>query len=386
MAPEKFKLENTIEKVIRMYPSSVKPLWSLSNVIDEELLRAEILEHMLHDVPKDSTPGVPLCNLGKKNSEIIDKFRDFVVDCVFERMRCLCETDVEDFKMLSSIDLVQLGFCDPVRLFVKNEPHNREKLAQKRYRLISSVSLIDNLVQRCIFTNQDQTEIEIWQQIPSKPGIGFSDPQILELINSLGKKLDNAGDADISGWDWSVKDWEMLVESEMRCRLSSANTLFRRAIYNTIGCLSFSVFCFSDGFLAWQLERGIVKSGSKITSSSNSRIRVFISILLGAAWCIAMGDDSTEEFMENAKEKYLGLGHIVKAFDRVKDRVFNFCSATFKNGVAYPSDPSKSLYRFLNQAIFTKGLLEQFVYENRHSPHLTELLEVISASGVRCEN
>jgi len=118
--------------------------------------------------------------------------------------------------------LVKMGWCDPVRLFVKQEPHKLIKVITKRFRLISSVSIVDQLVERVLFGVQNRKEIDSWQLIPSKPGIGLTDEMARSVYNNV-KMASNRFkmyEADVSGWDWSVQLWELLADAEIRVRLS----------------------------------------------------------------------------------------------------------------------------------------------------------------------
>lgn len=137
----------------------------------------------------------------------------------------------------------------------------------------------------------------------------------------------------------------------------------------------------SAGNLFAQTIRGGMKSGEYVTSSSNSRIRVLSSYLIGAAWCIAMGDDSIEDPVEGAAEKYRDLGHLCK-FYRVCEDNFSFCSHLWKkDGSVEPESWARTLFRLLNQ-IGTKAELEshleQFRYEMRHSPRLADMEELLT--------
>jgi len=346
---------------------------------------------MKYHVPPKATPGVPLCIFGNTNEQVMKEHGNFIVRCVCERVDLLLSVSIDDLSMLDSRGLVMFGFCDVVRVFIKNEPHNRLKVQQKRFRLISSVSLIDNLVQRLIFTPQDEVEILYWAGIPSKPGIGFDDDGVRKLLKYVSKQATgDVGEADISGWDWNVKDWQYDFESECRKALMGgpADALRRghRLIDNVLYALSLSTFCFSDGTLCWQLERGLVKSGTKITSSTNSRMRVCLAYLIDAEWCVAMGDDSLENFEETSKAKYESLGFLIKTFERTSGSRFQFCSHQYSEGQAWPVDPSKLIYRYLSNQSLNRELFQQLVAELRSHPEFDHLLAVVVAAGGGCDN
>lgn len=249
------------------------------------------------------------------------------------------------------------GYCDPVRLFVKQEPHTRKKLDEGRYRLISSVSLIDQLVERMIFGPQNQLEIQMWRSIPSKPGMGLS---ISEQAQSIWKDLEcrhtqnPACEADISGFDWSVQSWELWADLHMRIQLGNFGDRLRMAATSRFYCFMNSVFQLSNGNLISQGKPGLMKSGSYCTSSTNSRIRCLMARIIEAPWCIAMGDDSVEGYVPDARRRYERLGHTCKDYIPCevhpdgKLKKVNFCSHELSENKFWLTSWPKTLYRFLS--------------------------------------
>lgn len=296
----------------------------------------------------------------------------FVVRCVVERLRLLASVPSDRLERLSAEELVRGGFCDVVRLFVKNEPHSEEKLLKRRLRLISSVSLVDQLVERVLFTRQDQKEIAMWQIIPSKPGIGLDeDDQLVSIWSSVYPHLvvDDAAESDVSGWDWSVQGWELMLEARMRIALAGTqlDTIFHRLVQNRFICLKRSVLYLSDGRMFAQRYDGLMKSGSKITSSSNSRIRVWCAHQVGASWAIAMGDDCVEGVSKDAEIKYASLGHPLKSY-KVCNNSFEFCSHVFRSStLVYPVNWGKSLFRLLCKD-YDESEFGQYEHFIRHHP------------------
>lgn len=255
------------------------------------------------------------------------------------------------------VDLVRLGFCDPVRLFVKQEPHSRAKVEQRRFRLISSVSLIDQIVERMLFGYQNNMEIAMWRTCPSKPGMGLS---LSEQAESIWKDLEHkhsiesASEADISGFDWSVQSWELEADVEMRISLGSFPAKLANTARARFHCLANSVFQLSNGTMIAQGLPGLMKSGSYCTSSSNSRIRCLMAELIGAPWCIAMGDDSIEGYVENARGKYHALGHMCKDYVPCETDCSgkllsaNFCSHYLSSGKFYLTSWPKTLVKYFS--------------------------------------
>lgn len=295
--------------------------------------------------------------MSSKNGDLLDRHLDFVCLCVTERLFRLAEVDLEDILNLTPQSLVEKGLCDPVRLFVKQEPHPRRKTDVGKVRLISSVSVVDQLVERLLFGPQNQLEIAEWARIPSKPGMGLSvEAQADTIFSDLAFKHRQraAAEADISGFDWSVQDWELWADVEMRIVLGQMPALLAKVAKNRFACFMNSVFQLSDGTLIEQGLPGLMKSGSYCTSSTNSRIRCLMAKLIGSPWCIAMGDDSVEGFVEGAKEKYALLGHSCKDYKpcAVSSRgdlyEVEFCSHKIRDGRCFLTSWPKTLFRYMH--------------------------------------
>ncbi|WBK56456.1 P1-P2 fusion protein [Triticum yellow stripe virus] len=253
--------------------------------------------------------------------------------------------------------LVREGLCDPIRLFVKQEPHKQSKLDEGRYRLIMSVSLVDQLVARVLFQRQNKSEIALWSAIPSKPGFGLStEDQTRHFMEVLAGDVgaspeeicDNWRDllvpTDCSGFDWSVSDWMLADDMEVRNRLTmDCNELTRHLRSVWLQGISNSILCLSDGTMLAQTRPGVQKSGSYNTSSSNSRIRVMAAYHCGASWAIAMGDDALEA-PDSDLSKYKSLGFKVEVSGELE-----FCSHVFKTpDLAIPVNANKMLYRLIH--------------------------------------
>jgi len=336
--------------VVKCYPKSETPKWALSEKIDETLLRHSIQWQADYGVVKESSPGIPYKVFGSSNHAVLSEHGAFIARAVIERMRLIQETPLQELKALSPIELAKRGYCDPIRTFVKNEPHNKGKMAQGRYRIISSVSLVDNLLQRCIFDPQDRLEIAEWTKHPSQPGLGFTKAMTRKFLTQLPRYPRVVAEADVSGWDWSVQGWELQAEATMRALLLVNPTpLFVDLIAKVLFIISSSVFSLSDGRLYQQDAPGIMKSGAKITSSSNSRIRVLAHHILNPTnpWCVAMGDDSLEAPFPGACQAYASLGHPTKMFTE-KQSEFEFCGHFYdrKLETCRPANVKKMMARY----------------------------------------
>lgn len=301
--------------------------------------------------------------LAPTNADLVGQHRQLLVDLAAHRLFLLWNTPLEEIRARSAEQLVQDGFCDEVRVFVKNDLHSLEKLAQGRVRLISSVSVVDQIVERVLNGAQNNREIEQWGSLRSKPGMGLHDEALHSLADQIGRltrrgrvrrgrgrtfEKRGARSSDVSAFDWSVDQWALELDARIRATLTGcgADMHLKRA-----RCLGLAVFVFSDGIVWQQLTPGIQKSGSYLTSSTNSRIRAMLARLVGRRQAIkydkqnaedgevmAMGDDcietapwiapglSIEEEAEEIRECYASLGYTLKDWSDSLE----FCSYSFR--------------------------------------------------------
>nr|QTJ01866.1 RNA-dependent RNA polymerase [Phasey bean mild yellows virus] len=386
------------ERVIKRLVSAYKQAQSINPVatMSGELLWEDFLESFKEAVSSlqlDAGVGVPYIALGKPTHRSLvedPEMLPVLARLTFDRLEKLSK---EEVCRLTPEELVREGLCDPIRVFVKGEPHKQSKLDEGRYRLIMSVSLVDQLVARVLFQEQNKKEIQLWRVVPSKPGFGLStDGQVLEFTEALAHKVGVTPQdlienwkqylvpTDCSGFDWSVADWMLDDDIEVRNRLTKGLTpvtaLLRR---NWKHCIANSVLCLSDGTLLAQCVPGVQKSGSYNTSSTNSRIRVMCAYHCGATWCCAMGDDALESVDSNLEEyKYLGLKVEVSG-------KLEFCSHIFESpSLATPVNVGKMLYKLIygynpgceNLEVTTNYLAACFSVFNelRHDPELVRVL------------
>jgi len=77
--------------------------------------------------------------------------------------------------------------------------------------------------------------------------------------------------------------------------------------------------------------------------------------LIGSPWCIAMGDDSVEGWVEGAKDRYKSLGHVCKDYKPCKTTIsgrlyeVEFCSHVIREGRCWLASWPKTLFKYLSQ-------------------------------------
>lgn len=274
-----------------------------------------------------------------------ERFNDEVLD----RIERLNNLTIEELSVMGRKERLDRGLMDPIRVFVKNEPHKIEKIKQGRVRLIMSVSLTDKMIEMLLSRHLCKLEIAHWPLIPSKPGIGFTERDnhlVYDDIMNAGLPMCYA---DVSGWDMNVKEWMIHDEAEGIIKLcANPNNTWAHLLRAKAYLESESIFQFSDGEMVMPTFKGVVNSGKLRTSRGNSFIRVRVADLIGSRKIIAAGDDTVESFVEGALEKYADLGIVLKEYIPVSDS-FEFCSHKYERNRTYAVNAEKMVMNLLHQ-------------------------------------
>jgi len=353
----------------------------------------------MDQVVPTSTPGVPWNSYGPTNRHVLESARDVISRAVAQSFANMVFHGEKVFDM-DAEQLVLNGIRDPVRVFIKNEPHKKSKADTGMWRLISGVSLVDQIKERIIGRFQNEAEIDSWVTCPSKPGIGLDDESLLEVAVCLRDMLSRGlvCSSDISGFDWSVKGWELRADAERRRQLAGASeaSLFNFLLRVQAHCVANSVLVLPDGLMWAQLREGIQLSGSYWTSSTNSAMRLLMTLVARIRSGVApdpidqitMGDDSVERYWEGLDVALRELGHevkFVKIYRSIAD--VEFCSHLWRDdGLAVPVNPWKTLFRYLSHPPDSTSYLDwraQLMYFVRHSQELHRYRRQIDARAER---
>lgn len=377
--PNDGDIRRATQRVMETYPAADPPLAFLDGKF-MELGFDYSYGSAVASVQGDSSPGMPFAAMGcRKNVDVLATYTDLLKKLVYSRLKLLSESKTLPTNARA---LVEGGFCDPVRIFVKNEPHTPAKVAEGRLRLISSVSLVDQICERILYGKQNALEIASWRTIPSKPGMGLDDDSLASLYQEW-ETFDRPHEADMSGWDFSVQAWEMEWDADCRAKLAGLeNTPFHTALRARAHCEMWTLFMLSDGKMVAQGYPGKRCSGSYNTSSGNSRVRVLAGYLAGATKVFAMGDDSVEDNAgapADVKAKYLSLGHVAKMYLPCENG-FEFCSTRIRkvDGVVegVPQNWARMTYRLLYATTDVESRLAQYALEMRWHPNVKQLVAV----------
>jgi len=364
-----------VERVASLYPAADIP-----DLFKDPTRSAfdKALEQTLYDVPNHSTPGWPYNSRFKTMGELFESPTGLaeLYDHAWEFFKILASDNITT---LSAEEVfLKLGVVS--HLFIKDELHTKEKVDKSRYRLIFSVPILVNLMERLCCAAQNKLEIANWERIPSKPGLGFTDEMSRSLIDYASRHgLCNS--TDMSGWDWTVNGAHIDFDRDVRLKLVSGQegySVFATFLNNVNHLLTNKVVALSNGELYAQSFSGVIASGSYRTSPTNSRIRIGARYkAIGDTEAMSMGDDCVEGDYGGVDpvEAYAKLGFILK--DSVSSQSsFEFCSKKFESGLAVPMDPVKMLLRFfVKRGYLDAEITYAIKQELRHCPESLALIE-----------
>lgn len=246
---------------------------------------------------------------------------------------------------------IQARVSDPIRLFVKPEPHVVRKINNKAYRLISSVSVVDQIIDHMLFDHMNDLAVDNWWNNPVK--IGWS-----PIIGGWKVMPTNFISTDKSSWDWTVCMWLIELVFELRSRLCLTRgdkfQLWRElAIFRFERLFVKSTFITSGGSILRALFDGIMKSGSVNTLIDNSLMQLILHVRCSLELdedpvpIMAMGDDVIMELIPYL-DKYIELMNqycIVKNVSRHTE----FAGHSFKRfGKIEPLYRGKHAYNLLH--------------------------------------
>lgn len=182
---------------------------------------------------------------------------------------------------------------------IKKEPHSQAKLRDGRYRLISVLSLVDQMVDRCLFGTTVSTQVSHPMDSPGKSGWS----PFPEGFVHLERMFDGPVLAtDCSAFDWTFPAWLVDMIHDLRMELMKGSSESYRAAcrarwHEVLG--TSCVIRLPSGERLRQTVLGLMKSGWLNTISVNSDAQWFITVLafirafpgqsLPRLW--AMGDD-----------------------------------------------------------------------------------------------
>lgn len=270
--------------------------------------------------------------------------------------------------------------ADPIRLFVKPEPHTRRKIDQKRWRLISSVSLIDQIIDQMLFGEMNDSWVSSWFTSPLK--VGWVPYMGGWKLFPKGKNLA----IDKSSWDWTVQLW--LIELELNIRAQLVRYGPHRDYWVELATWRYrklyveNRFVTSGGIILKQLKPGIQKSGCVNTLMTNSLMQYILHLRVcletgqhpGWFWCL--GDDTLQEIPTHPKE-YLDT---LRGYCVVKQASLasEFAGFKFVESRVEPLYRAKHAFNMLHMDVLNQDEFRRayqlLYYKSSHKQRIQELM------------
>nr|UGO57169.1 MAG: hypothetical protein 2 [Riboviria sp.] len=252
--------------------------------IPSDFLTFEHFRRVVKDMEMTSSPGYPYL----LTTPTIGRYLGYDGDGGFDenRLRVVWREVQERIENKTS---------DPIRLFIKPEPHKSKKRDQKAWRLISSVSVLDQIIDHMLFDPMnDKIVLAHFDVVPQ---VGWCP------IKGGWTHMPCSGLAmDKSGWDWTVRPWLLEIVLRLRgelCENVDAKWLeLAKWRYGELFNQPFLVT--SGGQLFRQRNPGVMKSGCVNTITDNSIMQDILNKVVEletgqcSSWMLTMGDDTLQ--------------------------------------------------------------------------------------------
>lgn len=341
-----------------------------------------LVERAIDSVKRDSSPGYPLRRYAVTNDKALAAYRPLIVESAIQRLMLLSTGKTVE---LAPAALVQSGARDLVSPFIKNELHPPRKARLGKWRIVQCVSLVDQLVERVLYTLPvDALKIR-YPRSDAVVGIGFTDLMTAEFYDVVVKDMTtDACATDVSGWDTTVgaSYIEEAAESVIRSCVNPSDDWVRAVRGHVHGLLNpaFLVPVRGGYEVVSRRRPGGMLSGSYLTTTFNTLARLDVSRLAGSIRCKAAGDDAIELFPPGLDpvKAYQKLGFKLRLEPRSDG--FVFCSHLYPH-LAPDKAPLVSWRKAVaNFLLLNNPSPEQIVairHELRHNPELEWVLPMI---------
>lgn len=345
----------------------------------------EQFDKALLEIDPTSTPGCcPLSKFGSNNREALGMTTDERGQRIFNEERLsILRFLVED--RWAAIVSGEEPPADPLRVFVKQEPHKIEKIEDGRMRLIQAVSLVDTMIDRILFGEMARKATAPQNVLTTPCTVGWSQMNGgWKLLRS--KYPHGAVSIDRKAWDWTVRGW--LVDFWERFLISlhpGAPEWWQKAVrYRMTQLFREARFMFSDGVLIVQPEPGIMKSGCLLTLILNSVSQTILHVMAMSALGLdpmeslplSCGDDTIQSWFKDI-DKYveqLSKYCIVKEAERTTDYI-EFVGFIFDNTGFTPAYWAKHLFVLAHTDLSVlKDTLVSYMYNYYNEPGMLSFI------------
>lgn len=303
--------------------------------------------------------------------------------------------------------MVLTSYFDEVRLFIKNEPTKSERIEEGRERLIASVSVVDQVVERVFFQRfYDWLDTIPLAEQPTMIGANMAeDSDCQSVFRKMLKHFDDIDPKanrlfpDVSTFDWSQDAQDFLYTAKFIHALFKADVdrYWQQCItvlmaklpaelavkvvehspnyvdsYNWVDALKY--YCYNkyvrilvtSSATCFYTDKPITLSGALDTGKGNSWRRASLALAVGALATFNVGDDGCELTKLSKKEAALGYNSLGI---KVKFGAYgHFCGKDLQTGELLR--PEKTFYRLISGK-HDAHTIYQILWELRHWEHLS---------------
>lgn len=348
--------------------------------VPSDFMTYEHFARVVAGIDMTSSPGYPYCLSSATNKDYFQAKDGVVPPHKMMEVWVTVQNQIRERK------------ADPIRLFIKPEPHSRAKLEAGRYRLISSVSIIDQIIDAMLFAPMNDRLL--WQPLHNPCKGGWS-PYV------GGWKvapMSGAMSLDKSAWDWSVQGWLFEMELQLRmdlCKTPNAvwNELATWRYKSLFGCPTFIT---SGGLMLQQKSPGVMKSGCFNTLVTNSIMQSIVHHRacqesdIEPGWLWSLGDDTLQQLLTGSdREAYMAAlsqyCHVKHCVDGVE-----FAGMKFDLEGVHPLYPAKHAFQLLHMDPKIKKDMavsyDLLYHRSRDSSYMKKLLSTFAALRPAVEN
>ena len=364
-------------------------------------MRQLCLRHLLK-VHGDKSPGYPL-NLDYTNNHAAmeSEFVGILNSCIARLHMWLTIDETILAEEIDSYWLLENGYMDPSTIFIKDEPHPERKLVDGKYRCITPVSLVDQVVEACLFSEMSTANKESLFASGSAVGIGFHPDGVRDYINyvkSMEKKYGPATEDDVSGFDslHTPQVYEASAEYDrliFRIKGVAENWWKAHRVWSKLK--PYSIVVIGD-VLYVRTDEGMMDSGSRDTSRRNTTFRrlygFYIAVLMDIVQnfdVLPNGDDANswgipENHLETYRKTAASIGITLRDLRYANDGKINFCSHLYDfnrtDGAVLTSWP-KAVYKMLTKKVLEPYDVRQVLEEmrcNTQYPVLSQFVQKVA--------
>lgn len=336
----------------------------------------------LDDIDPNSVPGYcTMAKYGSINREVLKITTDDHGNKIYdaERVAILKYLVKERFFFMLDEDRIE---SDPIKVFVKQEPHKLKKLEEQRYRLIHGVSLVDSMIDRILLGAMMRNATMPNNLLRTPCVVGWNPARggwrsLVSNFSSGGFSIDR------TAWDFTVQEWLVQMWQDFLIDLHpNAPEWWVKMLRNRFTALFYLArFKFPDGVEICQEKPGIMKSGCLMTlilnSVGQSIMHALVMLRLGrdpydnTPWCA--GDDTLQHpcGYEEEYHKELSKLCLIKEAE-VTEGYTEFIGFYFTTNGFCPAYWQKHLYqlRHLDPRVEREALVSyQYLWYN-HAPML----------------